>query len=78
MALVQKFPHDLAADVGELLNRHTSLGRQTLAALGTSPGDDLRPSRRRHALAEAVAALSDELAWLIGAFHRENSVAGRQ
>lgn len=45
------------------------LGRKALAALGTATSDDLLAAGGEHALAEAVAALTHEAAWLIGTFH---------
>lgn len=47
----------------------TALGRQTLAALGPAARDDFDAADRTHAGAEAVTALADKLARLIGPFH---------
>lgn len=54
------------------------LRRQALAAFGAATGKDLLSAGGQHALAEAVAALAHEAAWLIGAFHgRLRQVWGR-
>ena len=52
------------------------LSRKALAALGPSPGQHFRSSRRLHPLAETVTTLANELARLVSAFHVRNSVAG--
>jgi hypothetical protein len=51
--------------------RGLPLGRQALAALGATARDDLDATCRLHTGAEAVAALANELARLIGPFHGE-------
>ena len=52
------------------------LGRKALAALGAAAGENIAAANGRHARAEAVAALADELRGLIGALHVRNSVLG--
>ena len=59
---------------GSARTRERGLGRQTLAALGAATRDDLDATGSLHAGTEAVAALANELAGLISAFHRNNSV----
>lgn len=44
-------------------------GRKALTALGTTAGQNAYAARGLHALAEAVAALAHEAAWLIRTFH---------
>lgn len=50
------------------------LGGETLAALSPTARNNLDTARRLHPRAEAVPTLAHELAGLIGAFHRNNSV----
>jgi hypothetical protein len=45
------------------------LSRKTLAALSAAAGQNLLTTCGQHALAEAVAALAHEAAWLISTFH---------
>jgi hypothetical protein len=45
------------------------LGAETLAALGPTRRDDLLATNSRHTRTEAMAALTDQLARLIGTFH---------
>src|SRR5258708_33326333 len=51
------------------LARNERSGRQPLAAMGAAARDHQAAILGGHALAEAVAALADELARLIGALH---------
>jgi hypothetical protein len=50
-----------------------ALSRQALTALATTGGNDLAAADGRRTGAEAMAALADQLARLIGAFHGSNS-----
>lgn len=47
-------------------------GRKALAASGTSARQNLAAVLGRHAAAETVTPLADELGRLIGALHRNN------
>ena len=47
----------------------TALSREALTALGATASENANATRRLHALAEAVAALTHEAAWLIRTFH---------
>ena len=60
-----------------MLVRNGVLGRKALAALGAAAGENIAAANRRHAGAEAVAALADELGRLIGTLHVRYSVLGR-
>jgi hypothetical protein len=57
----------------EIRKRVRSLGRKALAALGAAARDHLDATGRAHTGTEAVPALADELARLIGPFHRSYS-----
>jgi hypothetical protein len=50
-----------------------TLGRKTLAALGTACGNDLAAADRGNAGPKAMTALTDEFARLIGTLHDEYS-----
>jgi hypothetical protein len=54
------------------------LGRQTLAALGAAPRDDIAAANGRHTGAEAVPALAHELARLISPLHDTFSIMVRR
>ena len=58
--------------------RSFHLGRETLASLGSPPGNHPRAADRRHALAEAVPPFAHQPARLIGPFHRLRSIPGRR
>jgi hypothetical protein len=45
------------------------LGRQALASLGATAGDDAAATNSCHTGAEAMAALADDIGWLKGALH---------
>ena len=49
------------------------LGRKALAALGAAAGNNANATNSRHTLAEAMAALANKAARLIGTFHGEFS-----
>jgi hypothetical protein len=51
-------------------------GRKALAALGAAAGENIAAANGRHARAEAMATLADELRGLVGALHVRNSVLG--
>jgi hypothetical protein len=51
-------------------------GRKALAALGAAAGENIAAANSRHARAETMAALADELRGLVGALHVLNSVLG--
>ena len=53
------------------------LRREALAAAGAAGGDDVAAADRLHARPETMAALADELAWLIGSFHCRSPLATR-
>jgi hypothetical protein len=58
--------HRAALDAG--------LRRKALAAMGATSGDDLAATLGRHARAEAMAALANQLARLIGPLHGSSPV----
>jgi hypothetical protein len=51
------------------LNDRSSLSGQAFAAFGATISEHPTSTNRRHALTKAVAALTNEFAWLIRAFH---------
>jgi len=53
-------------------------GRKALAATGAARGNDFPTADRRHAGAEAMAALANDLAGLIRPFHRSSPRATRR
>ena len=55
-----------------------TLGREALAALGAAASEDLLTAGGQHPLAEAVAALANQAARLIGAFHRTSPSTSRE
>ncbi len=55
----------------------TTLGRQTLAALGAACGQHTAATDGRAAGTEAVAAFPYEFAWLVGALHCTYSVLNK-
>ena len=75
-------PFDLLRGLDVTPSRPTlsrpTLCRKPLAALGPAAGDDANATNSRHTLAEAVAALAHEAAWLIGPFHVIVSILGRR
>lgn len=64
----QSLPARKCSDWSEAA-RAVSLGRQTLAALRATTGENLLTASGQHALAEAVTALANNTARLIRALH---------